>query len=49
MTYQAVLSILTNEAKTYLEVSVGDFQMFLMKQIEATVRENKLEIVEEKI
>lgn len=43
MTYQAVLSILTDEAKTYLEASVGDFQMFLMKQIEAAVRENKLE------
>lgn len=43
MTYQAVLAILTDEAKTYLEASVGDFQMFLMKQIEAAVRENKLE------
>ena len=43
MTYQAVLSILTDEAKIYLEASVGDFQMFLMKQIEAAVRENKLE------
>jgi len=45
LTYNSVLSILTEEAKTYLEASVGDFQLFLMKQIEAAVRENKLEVV----
>ena len=41
LTYNSVMSILTEEAKTYLEASVGDFQLFLMKQIEAAVRENK--------
>lgn len=45
LTYNSVMSILTEEAKTYLEASVGDFQLFLMKQIEAAVRENKIEIV----
>ena len=42
MTYQAVLAILSVEAKEYLTEAVGDFETFLIKQIEAEVNYNKV-------
>jgi len=42
MTYQAVLAILNEEAKEYLTEAVGDFETFLVKQIEAEVNYNKV-------
>ena len=44
MTYNAVLAILSEEAKTYLTEAVGDFQTYLIKQIEAEVNYNKVVI-----
>ncbi len=44
MTYQAVLAILSAEAKEYLTEAVGDFETFLIKQIEAEVNYNKIVI-----
>ena len=44
MTYQAVLAILSVEAKEYLTEAVGDFETFLIKQIEAEVNYNKVVI-----
>lgn len=37
MTYQAVLAILSSEAKTYITEAVGDFETYLIKLIEAEV------------
>ena len=44
MTYNAVMAILTEDAKEYLQSATGDFQTFLVKQIEAAVNENKIEM-----
>ncbi len=44
MTYQAVLAILSVEAKEYLTEAVGDLETFLIKQIEAEVNYNKVVI-----
>lgn len=44
MTYQAVLAILSDEAKTYVTEAVGDFETFIIKQIEAEVNVQKLTI-----
>ena len=41
MTYQAVLTILTEEAKDYLTMAVGDFETLLTNKIEAAVKESK--------
>ena len=41
MTYQAVLTILTEEAKDYLTTAVGDFETLLTNKIEAAVKESK--------
>lgn len=41
MTYQAVLTILTEEAKDYLAEAVGDFETLLTNKIEAAVKESK--------
>lgn len=46
MTYEAVLKILTTDAKLYLTEAVGDFDTFLQQQIEAEVNLNKLTIIE---
>lgn len=40
-TYEAVLSILTEDAKIYLTEAVGDFELFLTNKIEAAVKESK--------
>lgn len=42
MTYQAVLAILSDEAKKYLVEAVGDFETYLNQLIEAEVSGNKL-------
>ena len=44
LTYNAVLAILTDEAREYLTSAVGDLNAYITKQIEATVRGNKEEI-----
>ena len=41
MTYQAVLTILTEEAKDYLSEAVGDFETLLTNKIDAAVKESK--------
>lgn len=41
MTYEAVTSILTEEAKKYLEQLVGDLELYIKQQIEASVNTNK--------
>jgi len=41
MTYDAVMSVLTDEAKKYLESAVGDLQLYITNQIEATVKLTK--------
>lgn len=48
LTYNAVLAILTEEARVYLESAVGDLNMYITKQIEATVRDHKEEIKTDK-
>lgn len=44
LTYNAVLAILTEEAKEYLENAVGDLNVYITKQIEAIVNENKKDL-----
>lgn len=44
MTYNAVLVILTEEAKVYLASVVGDLNVYITKQIEAAVNGNKVEL-----
>ena len=44
MTYEAVLAILTEEAKEYLTSAIGDFEIFLTQKIEAEVNLEKTEI-----
>lgn len=41
MTYDAVMTILNEEAKTYLNTVVGDLQKYIIEQIEATVNTYK--------
>ena len=41
LTYNAVLDILSKDAKDYLINAVGDFQQYLNKAIEAEVKWNK--------
>ena len=41
LTYNAVLTILTEEAKEYLNNAVGDLNVYITKQIEAIVNSNK--------
>lgn len=40
-TYDAVYAILTEEAKKYLESIVGDLELYIKQQIEASVNANK--------
>lgn len=44
MTYKAVLNILSEEAKKYITEAVGDFETFIIKQIEAEVNVQKITI-----
>ena len=41
MTYNAVMGVLTDEAKKYLAEAVGDLQLYVTSQIEATVKMTK--------
>lgn len=41
MTYNAVMSVLTDEAKKYLAEAVCDLQLYVTNQIEATVKMTK--------
>jgi hypothetical protein len=41
MTKNAVMTILSDEAKKYLENAVGDLNEYITQQIEATVKVNK--------
>lgn len=41
MTYEAVMKVLTDEAKRYLEAAVGDLNTYITNQIEATVKLTK--------
>ena len=41
MTYEAVMKVLTDEAKVYLEAAVGDLNTYITNQIEATVKMTK--------
>lgn len=40
-TYEAVMKLLTAEAKTYLETAVGDLQTYVTNKIEAEVKRSK--------
>jgi hypothetical protein len=41
MTYQSVLSLLTDEAEEYLAEAVGDLSLYITNKIEAEVQINK--------
>ena len=41
MSYNAVLDILADDAKEYLETAVGDLEIYITKLIEAQVNINK--------
>lgn len=41
MTYEAVMSLLTEEATKYLNETVGDLQLYITQKIEADVNLNK--------
>ena len=41
MTYQSVLSLLTEEAEEYLTEAVGDLSLYITQKIEAEVQINK--------
>lgn len=41
MTYQAVMAILSDEAKKYLESAMGDLNVYITQQIEAQVNAQK--------
>jgi ribosome-associated translation inhibitor RaiA len=41
MTYDAIVAILADEAKEYLETAVGDLETYITKLIEAEVNINK--------
>lgn len=40
-TYNAVLAILSDEAKTYITSAFGDLEQYLIKLIEESVKDNK--------
>ena len=42
MTYEAVLNILSNDAKEYLQQAMGDFEGYVIQKIEAEVSANKI-------
>ncbi len=42
MTYNAIINILADDAKAYLETAVGDLQIYITKLIEAQVNINKI-------
>ena len=44
MTYKAVMAILTEEAQEYLNSVVGDLHIYITKQIEAAVSNNKKDL-----
>ena len=44
MTLNAVMSILSNEAKEYLSEAFGDLNSYITSQIEASVNMNKIQI-----
>ena len=48
MTSNAVLAILSDEAKKYLTAAYGDLNTYITNQIEKTVNENKLSTREKK-
>lgn len=41
ITYEAVMKVLTDEAKRYLEAAVGDLELYTKNLIEATVKLTK--------
>lgn len=41
MTYDAIVALLTNEAKEYLNAVVGDLDLYITQKIEAAVKINK--------
>ena len=41
-TYDAIMSILSEDAKTYLINATGDLENYIMNLIEAQVKENKI-------
>lgn len=47
-TFNAVLAILSDEAKKYLTAAYGDLNTYITNQIEKTVNENKLSTREKK-
>ena len=42
MTYESVLSILSEDAKEYLKQAMGDFEGYIIQKIEAEVSANKI-------
>ena len=42
MTYEAVLNILSDDAKEYLQQAMGDFEGYIIQKIEAEVSANKI-------
>ena len=44
ITFNSVLNILNNDAKKYLSEAFGDLNVYITKQIEATVNVNKIEV-----
>lgn len=44
ITFNSVLNILNNDAKKYLSEAFGDLNVYITKQIEATVNMNKIEM-----
>ena len=42
MTYESVLSILSEDAKEYLKQALGDFEGYVIQKIEAEVNANKI-------
>ncbi|MCM1324350.1 MAG: hypothetical protein NC218_09315 [Acetobacter sp.] len=42
-TYVAVMDILSEDVKTYINETTGDLQTYLIKKIESTVNANKLQ------
>lgn len=44
MTYEAVIKLLTDEATEYLNVAVGDLQLYITQKIESEVKINKSKV-----
>lgn len=40
-TYEAVITLLTEEAKEYLDIAIGDLNLYITQRIEAEVKLNK--------